>query len=125
VAGTEPKPSLDERLFADHEAARSGAAQADMDRVTESAARQGFDVVQASAARRTVRVSGTVAQANRVFATDLSPLRHPCPQPFGRRINTIRNPSVSLNLDSSFNSQYVMTSRTAQIGVPINVSEIC
>jgi hypothetical protein len=92
VAGTEPKPSLDERLFADHEAARSGAAQADMDRVTESAARQGFDVVQASAARRTVRV---------------------------------RNPSVSLNLDSSFNSQYVMTSRTAEIGVPINVFEIC
>ena len=55
-----------------------------MDRVTEFVARQGFDVVQASATRRSVRVSGAVAQANRVFATDLSPLRDPYPQPFGQ-----------------------------------------
>jgi hypothetical protein len=83
MAGTEPKPSLDERLFADQEAAGSVVAKADMDRVTASAARQGFNIVQASAARRSVLVSGD-AQANRVFATDLSQLRDPYPQPFGQ-----------------------------------------
>ena len=81
MAGTEPKPSLDERLLADQEAARSGAARSDMDRVTEFAARQDFDVVQASAARRTVRVFGAVAEANRGFATESSALRDPYPQP--------------------------------------------
>jgi kumamolisin len=52
-------------------AAQSGAAQADLDRVAEFARSRGFEVVETSAARRTVRASGMVEQANQTFAVDL------------------------------------------------------
>ena len=51
--------------------ARAGASQADLDKVSAFARSHGFDVTETSTARRTVRLSGTVAQANRAFAIDL------------------------------------------------------
>jgi kumamolisin len=58
-------------------AAQSGAAQTDLDKVAEFARSRGFEVVESSAARRTVRVSGTVEQANRTFAVDLGRYESP------------------------------------------------
>jgi kumamolisin len=58
-------------LTRDQLIARAGARQADLDKVSEFARSQGFEVLETSTARRTVRLSGTVAQANRAFAVDL------------------------------------------------------
>jgi kumamolisin len=57
--------------------AQIGATQADLDKVSEYARNYGFEVVEASAARRIVRVTGTVAQANRAFAVDLGRYQSP------------------------------------------------
>jgi kumamolisin len=57
--------------------ARSGAAQGDLDKVAEFARSQGFEVVGTSTARRTVRLSGTVAQASTAFAVDLARYESP------------------------------------------------
>lgn len=51
--------------------ARSGASKADMDKAIEFARASGFEVVDTSAARRTIRLSGTVEQADRAFGVDL------------------------------------------------------
>ena len=64
-------------LTAEELAAQSGAAQADLDKVVEFVRSRGFEVVESSAARRTVRVSGTVEQANRTFAVDLGRYESP------------------------------------------------
>jgi kumamolisin len=50
---------------------RASAAPADLNTVTAFVRSQGFEVVETSVARRTIRVSGTVAQANGAFAVDL------------------------------------------------------
>lgn len=57
--------------------AQSGAAQADLDKVTQFVRSRGFEVVGTSAARRTLRVSCTVEQANRAFAVDLGRYESP------------------------------------------------
>jgi Pro-kumamolisin, activation domain len=57
--------------------ARAGAAQADLDTVTTFVRRHGFEVMEISAARRTARVSGTVAQATSAFAVDLGRYESP------------------------------------------------
>jgi kumamolisin len=57
--------------------ARASAAQSDMDKVIKFAQSQGFQVVETSIARRTVRLSGTVEQANRAFAIDLGRYESP------------------------------------------------
>jgi kumamolisin len=51
--------------------ANASAAQGDLDKVTDFARSHGFEIVEVSAARRTVRLSGTVDQANRTFAIEL------------------------------------------------------
>jgi kumamolisin len=58
-------------LTRDELLARASAAQPDLDKVTTFVRSHGFEVVETSVARRTVRVSGTVAQANSAFAVDL------------------------------------------------------
>ena len=57
--------------------ARAGAAQADLDKVTTFVRSHGFEVMEISVARRTARVSGTVAQANSAFAVDLGRYESP------------------------------------------------
>jgi kumamolisin len=58
-------------LTRDELLARASAAQPDLEKVTMFVRSQGFEVVETSVARRTIRVSGTVAQANTAFAVDL------------------------------------------------------
>jgi kumamolisin len=58
-------------LTRDELVARYGATEADLDKVAAFARSYGFEVLETSAARRVVRVSGTVAQANQAFAVDL------------------------------------------------------
>ena len=48
-------------------AAKYGAAQADLDRVTEFARSHGLSIVQTNVGGRTVVVSGTVEQINKAF----------------------------------------------------------
>jgi kumamolisin len=52
-------------------AAKYGAAQADLDRVTEFARSHGLSIVQTSVGGRTVVVSGTVEQINKAFFVEL------------------------------------------------------
>ena len=64
-------------LTRDELLARAGAAQADLDKVTTFVRSHGFEVAEISAARRTIRVSGTVSQANVAFAVDLGRYESP------------------------------------------------
>ena len=52
-------------------AATYGAAQADLDQVATFAARQGLEVLESDAARRTVVLSGSVAQMQTAFGVEL------------------------------------------------------
>ena len=52
-------------------AASYGAAQSDLDKIAEFARTHGLTIVESSAPRRTVVLSGTVAQINAAFAVDL------------------------------------------------------
>ena len=58
-------------LARDDFARRYGAAQADLDTVSQFAASHGLTVVESSVPRRSVLVSGTVAQMNAAFAVEL------------------------------------------------------
>jgi kumamolisin len=69
-------PSQRQRLPADEFAARYGAAQEDIDRVTAFAREHGLTVVEANAARRAVVVSGTTRQMNQAFAVTLGRYQH-------------------------------------------------
>jgi kumamolisin len=62
-----------ERVYLTREefAERYGAAQADLDMVARVSATYGLAVVERSCARRTVVLSGSVAQMNRAFAVEL------------------------------------------------------
>jgi len=60
----------------DEFAARHAADPADMNAVKQFAARHGLAVVQEQAARRTVVLSGTVAQFNDAFGVDLQRFEH-------------------------------------------------
>lgn len=53
-------------------AEKHGASQADLDAVVAFAKQEGLKVEEVSAARRTVRLSGTVAQMSHAFSVDLS-----------------------------------------------------
>ena len=52
-------------------AAHYGAAQADLDKITQFASANGLEVVESSIPRRTVFLKGTVAQFSKAFAVDL------------------------------------------------------
>jgi len=69
--GMRPRP-LSPEAFAQ----RHGASSADMRAVRRFAARHGLAVVAASAARRTLMLSGTVAQFNAAFAVELQYFEH-------------------------------------------------
>jgi kumamolisin len=56
---------------------RFGANVADLSAVREFASRHGLSVVQADAGRRTIVLSGTVAQFNTAFGVDLQRFEHP------------------------------------------------
>jgi kumamolisin len=64
-------PSQRRRLSEADFAAAHGASQADIDVVTRFAKAQGLTLEEANAARRTVIVSGTVAQMEKAFAVTL------------------------------------------------------
>lgn len=76
-------PSQRRRMPADEFAAKYGAAPSDIDRVSEFAKAHGLTVVETHPARRTVVVSGTVAQLNATFAVRLG--RYKVEHPRGRR----------------------------------------
>ena len=54
-----------------------GAAPADLDAVAAFAAAHGLEVIERSAARRSVRITGTVAAMNEAFGIELHTCRHP------------------------------------------------
>jgi kumamolisin len=60
-------PSQRRRMPPEEFAAKYGAAEDDLARVAAFAQSQGLTVVEAHAARRTVIVSGTVAQLSKAF----------------------------------------------------------
>jgi kumamolisin len=65
-------PHLQRPYFTREEyAEKFGAAQADLDQITAFAKTNGLKVLETSQARRTVVLSGTVAQMNKAFAVDL------------------------------------------------------
>jgi kumamolisin len=64
------------RLSQEEFAAKYGAAPADITQVTEFARAHGLTVVEIHEARRTVLVSGTVAQMEETFGVTLSQYRH-------------------------------------------------
>jgi Pro-kumamolisin, activation domain/Repeat of unknown function (DUF346) len=65
-------------------AARYGAAQADLDLVAKFAQNNGLTVVESSVARRSVVISGTVAQMNLAFAVKLGHYESPAEKYRGR-----------------------------------------
>ncbi len=65
-------------------AATYGAAQADVDKVTGFAKKNGLKVVDANLARRTVILSGTVAQMNKAFGVELARYKTPTESYRGR-----------------------------------------
>ncbi|KAH0542990.1 hypothetical protein FGG08_002678 [Glutinoglossum americanum] len=69
-------PSQRQRLPADEFAALYGALPADIDRVTDFANSNDLTIVESNAARRTVALSGTVAQFNQAFAVNLCNYEH-------------------------------------------------
>jgi kumamolisin len=75
----DPARSVGQHNIISHQefAARYGAAKADIDRVTAFAKEHGLALVEASVPRRTVIVSGTVAQMNRAFGVDLGRYESP------------------------------------------------
>jgi kumamolisin len=64
------------RMSDDEFAAKYGAAPDDLQKVTAFAKAQGLQVVETNAARRSVVVSGTVAQMNKAFAVTLGRYQH-------------------------------------------------
>jgi kumamolisin len=69
-------PSRRRRMPPEEFAAKYGATEDDLARVAAFAQSQGLTVVEAHAARRTVIVSGTVAQLSKAFSVTLSRYEH-------------------------------------------------
>ncbi len=69
-------PRQRRRMPADEFAARYGASPADIQQVTDFAGANGLTVVETNAERRTVVVSGTVAQMSTAFAVTLGRYQH-------------------------------------------------
>jgi kumamolisin len=69
-------PAQRQRLSPAEFAAAYGASPEDIANVTAFAVAQGLTIVETHAARRTVVVSGTVAQMNKAFAVKLQRYRH-------------------------------------------------
>jgi kumamolisin len=74
-----PSKAAEERKVLAHEtfAAHYGAAKHDIDQVVTFAKEQGLALVEASAPRRTVIVSGTVAQMSHAFGVELGIYKSP------------------------------------------------
>lgn len=74
-----PDPSSEQHRVISHEefAARYGAAKADFERVMAFAKEHGLEVVESSVPRRTIILSGTVAQMDRAFGVELSRYQSP------------------------------------------------
>jgi kumamolisin len=68
------------RLSRDEFAAKYGASEDDIQRVTRFAEAHGLTVVDVDAAARSIIVSGTVAQMSAAFAVDLNMYRAPLPR---------------------------------------------
>jgi kumamolisin len=75
----DPSKAVEQRKVLSHEAfaAHYGAAKDDIDQVIAFAKEQGLALVEASVPRRTVIVSGTVAQMNHAFGVDLGTYESP------------------------------------------------
>ena len=71
-----PPPARRVRMSHDEFAATYGAHPDDLAKVTDFAKSQGLTVVETNAARRTVVVSGTVAQMSKAFAVTLGRYEH-------------------------------------------------
>jgi kumamolisin len=76
VAALTSGPATQPRLSREEFAQRHGATSADLAAVRAFAATQGLAVVSEHAARRTVVLSGTVAQFNSAFQVQLQQMRH-------------------------------------------------
>ncbi|MGA2119364.1 MAG: S53 family peptidase [Bryobacteraceae bacterium] len=81
-------PALSRQEFA----ARYGADPADLEQIAQFARNNGLRIVESSVPRRTVVVSGTVAQMNRVFAVALGNYESPDGNYRGRE-GTVQMPS--------------------------------
>jgi hypothetical protein len=69
-------PAQRPRMSADEFAAKYGASQDDIDKVTKFARDNNLTVLETNSARRTVGVSGTVAQMSKAFAIQLGRYKH-------------------------------------------------
>jgi kumamolisin len=69
-------PHTSERLTPDQFAERYGADPADLDQVRNFAQRHGLQVIEADPARRSVRLSGSVAAMESAFGVQLHDYRH-------------------------------------------------
>jgi hypothetical protein len=69
-------PAQRPRMSADEFAASFGASQEDIEKVTQFALEHGLTVVETHPARRTVVVTGTVAQMREAFAVNLATYEH-------------------------------------------------
>jgi kumamolisin len=77
-------PSQRAYHFAEEHAKNWAAADSDVKQITAFISSYGMSVVETHAARRTITVSGTVAQMNRAFNVDLKMYEAPLPKS-GRR----------------------------------------
>lgn len=72
LTDTAVKPSAERKILSREEFASTyGATRDDLDKVIAFAKNQGLKIEEESSARRTVRVSGTVAQMQKAFAVEL------------------------------------------------------
>ncbi len=69
-------PSQRRRMSSDEFAAKYGASADDLKKVTDFATAQGLKVVETHASRRTVVVSGSVADMSKAFAVELRRYEH-------------------------------------------------
>jgi len=81
-------PHQRQRMPADEFAAKYGALPTDIDKVVAFARAQGLEVVETHPARRTVVVSGTVAQMEKSFAVKLGRYEHEVVRRHGEKPRT-------------------------------------
>ena len=70
-SGEDPAQTMDEGLDRDAFAERYGADPADIEAIEDFASDHGLDVVQSSIPRRTVVLSGTIAEMSKAFGAEL------------------------------------------------------
>ena len=114
----DPSKAVGERKVLSHEAfaAHYGAAKEDIDQVIAFAKEQGLALVEASVPRRTVIVSGTVAQMNHAFGVDLGTYKSPTETYRGREDSVNLPPNLIDIVEGVFGLDNRRMARRAAVG---------